>query len=228
MGDKGTGKHTVMKRFCGVPLDAPNEDEMVCASSRTEINHEKRNTKSQTRGSTDYIWRAGLSEPIKVLIYGTKWNRQCRVPSGFFSDVFVVVLALDDEGSYAKLSEWVSRAQSLSENRVRFCLTRTIFVVLGNKMDKADKRVADYDTVKDYLAPHHMEYFEISATTGENLQKALEYIRVKLYEKSRHIENSTDNSDKADVDELLKLSEEQMQKMLEEKQKKKEKKCLLQ
>ena len=163
-----------------------------------------------------------------MLIYGTKWNRQCRVPSGSFSDVFVVVLALDDEGSYAKLSEWVSRAQSLSENRVRFCLTRTIFVVLGNKMDRADKRVADYDTVKDYLAPHHMEYFEISATTGENVQKALEYIRVKLYEKSRPIENSTDNSDKADVDELLKLSDEQLQKMLEEKQKKKEKKCLLQ
>ena len=49
MGDKGTGKHTVMKRFCGVPLDTPNEDEMVCASARTEINHEKKHKVTEVR-----------------------------------------------------------------------------------------------------------------------------------------------------------------------------------
>lgn len=45
-------------------------------------------------------------------------------------------------------------------------------MILGNKADLKDEKIVDEDVVKKYCDHRSMEYFEASAKTAENVNKA--------------------------------------------------------
>ena len=51
-----------------------------------------------------------------------------------------------------------------------------VIIVLGNKIDKEDKRVPHEKVLEDYKEKFGIECFEVSAKTGQGIQESIMYL----------------------------------------------------
>jgi GTPase SAR1 family protein len=85
----------------------------------------------------------------------------------------LVVFDLTDEHSIQATKQWASE---LRQNRGPLCP----IVVVGNKSDLRDQRSSKSGTAKTWAEENSYEYFEASAKTGSNVEKAFVALLKKM------------------------------------------------
>ena len=87
-----------------------------------------------------------------------------------------VVFDLTDKNSFDKAKQWVAE---LHQSRGDQCK----LMLLGNKSDLASIRAVDQNAINEYVQSQHFQYFECSAKSGQNIEKAFTQL-AKLLEES--------------------------------------------
>ena len=58
-----------------------------------------------------------------------------------------------------------------------------IVILVGNKSDKKEDRVIDFETAQSYANEYNIKYFEISVKDGSNFDELFNYASEQMYEK---------------------------------------------
>jgi len=97
---------------------------------------------------------------IKLQIHDTAGQERFRtVTASFYRGAHGILLVFDitDKESFeGKVTEWLREVRNYTPDN-------TPVVLVGNKVDKADKRVVDHDTAKQFADQNKLKYFETSA-----------------------------------------------------------------
>jgi len=125
------------------------------------------------------------------------------------SDACILVYDICDQRSFECLTQWVEQfLQGVGAQTDKPKDSDFIFVVLGNKCDKQDKRQVATEVAKSYCDENGFHFFETSAKSGFQVQEAFEYIAQKGIEKSESQQDfpplggiSIDDRDSDDDDE---------------------------
>ena len=83
------------------------------------------------------------------------------------SDICILVFDVTDRNSFAHLNDWMDSFMILSnieEDKINFP-----FVVVGNKIDFSKRQITKDEATKWCTENGNVEYFEVSAKTGENI-----------------------------------------------------------
>eukprot|EP01084_Bolivina_argentea_P212133 360655_1 len=60
------------------------------------------------------------------------------------------------------------------------------WILIGNKIDLSDQRVVSFEEAKQYAIQKNMIYIEVSAKTGQNINKSFETMVQELYKRKRY------------------------------------------
>lgn len=91
----------------------------------------------------------------------------------------IIVFDLTNKKSFEKIHKWLTSIK-LHTNPKNLAV-----FLLGNKADMWEERVIDYEKAKDIADANNIEYYETSAISGENVNKAFEEISRVAYEKTK-------------------------------------------
>ena len=137
---------------------------------------------------TKFIEKGG--EKIKVTIYDTAGQERFRnIIKHYYKGANGVLLTYDitDKNSFKNLDFWIG---DLKENADNF---DDIFICLiGNKNDKKEEREVSIEEADKYAKEKNLPFFEVSAKTGEGIQKLFNEIIKGAMKKML---NSTENVD---------------------------------
>jgi Ras-related protein Rab-1A len=159
VGNSGVGKSSVLLRYA---------DDMFNETYLTTI-------------GVDFKFKTINIEgkKVKMQIWDTAGQERFRtITSAYYkgADAIVLVYETTSSASFADIDRfWINEVESYAEKDVEQLL-------LGNKSD-ADKKQVDYNQAKEYAEKKGMEFFEVSAKTADNVQKAFSKVAMKLMEK---------------------------------------------
>ena len=85
-----------------------------------------------------------------------------------------MVFDLTDEKTFANLEAWMEDVRLYAQRSVEIML-------VGNKVDLNDERAVDYKEAKAYADKHSFQYFETSAKTKINVDKAFTKLTQTVY-----------------------------------------------
>lgn len=80
-------------------------------------------------------------------------------------DACIILFSLDDKGTYRNVPNWYKEI-------VRVCGTDLPIVIVGNKSDIREHKVS----MPSWHTKKNLQYFPVSAKTGENIHKPLEWL----------------------------------------------------
>ena len=117
---------------------------------------------------------------------------------------FIFVYDITNKESFDKLKGWMKDAKEKIQNDESFKM-----IVVGNKKDCEDKRKIDYQTLKQFGEENNVLYMEVSAKTGEGVDKLfnvfvlelLKYRNIGIYRIDQSEERSYSSLDKSLVSE---------------------------
>lgn len=96
----------------------------------------------------------------------------------------ILVFDLTSKNSFEEMKNiWLEEAYKSCDPDVQF-------VILGNKKDLVDKREVLKEDVDKFIEGKDIIFFETSAKSGENVEKAFFKITEKIYEKQSTLEKS--------------------------------------
>jgi len=79
-------------------------------------------------------------------------------------DACIILFSLDDKGTYRNVPTWYREI-------VRACGSELPIVIVGNKSD-----VREHKVIPTWHTKKNLQYFQVSAKTGENINKPLEWL----------------------------------------------------
>jgi small GTP-binding protein len=106
---------------------------------------------------------------FKYNIWDTAGQEKYRsITQSFFKNTSIAVLFFDltNYQSFRSLSGWL---QDIRKN----CPTTVIIHLVGNKLDLHDKRQVHPSDIDSFIKEHNLPYSEISAHTGESIERIL-------------------------------------------------------
>lgn len=107
---------------------------------------------------------------IELQLWDTAGQELFRsVTRGYYrgSAIAYLVFDLTQHSSFDSLEKWRTDITEVA-------LPNVITVLIGNKSDLAEeRRQVTKEEIEAFAKNHKMEYFEVSAKTGENIEKAL-------------------------------------------------------
>ena len=152
MGNGGSGKSCLIKRFC------------------------------EERFVQKYIATIGVDygvKPVKIDGLDVRVNfwdlsghaEFLDIRNEFYKDAQAILLVFDvsSRDSFENLDFWLTEATKYGAN-----VRETPVVVCANKIDK--KRVISQDEGSDYARARNLQYFEASASTGDNVQEMFNFL----------------------------------------------------
>ena len=152
MGNGGSGKSCLIKRFC------------------------------EERFVQKYIATIGVDygvKPVKVDGLDVRVNfwdlsghpEFLEIRNEFYKDAQAIILVFDVSArdSFENLDFWLTEATKYGAN-----IRDTPVCVCANKIDK--KRVISQDEGSDYARTRNLQYFETSASTGDNVNEMFNYL----------------------------------------------------
>lgn len=80
----------------------------------------------------------------------------------------VLVFDLTSPGSFGEMTRWIQRLRCDHGPRLVY--------LLGNKCDLKEERRVTASTIEDFASKNQMEYFEVSALSGESISSVFEKI----------------------------------------------------
>lgn len=105
---------------------------------------------------------------IKLQIWDTAGQERFRsVTKSYYRGAAAAILVYDITNSmtFEKLPSWINEAKGLSMQDI--CM-----VILGNKSDLASARAVNFIDAASFCQENHLQFFETSAVTGENIEEA--------------------------------------------------------
>ena len=109
---------------------------------------------------------------FKLQIWDTVGQEKYKaVTRNFYSNAMAVIIVFDltNTDSLKNVRNWVRHARSQAGDNI--CR-----LLVGNKSDMTDERVVNKEEIKDLAEELAMEFYEVSAKTGENINEAFIHI----------------------------------------------------
>ncbi|XP_067827640.1 ras-related protein Rab-27A isoform X2 [Heptranchias perlo] len=114
---------------------------------------------------------AGRGQRIHLQLWDTAGQERFRsLTTAFFRDAmgFLLIFDLTNEQSFLNVRNWISQLQMHA-----YCENPDI-VLCGNKCDLEDQRAVKEEEAKELAEKYGLPYFETSAATASNVNKAVE------------------------------------------------------
>lgn len=114
---------------------------------------------------------------VKLNIYDTAGQeRFMSICKNFFqrADGIILVYDITSRESYEYIPNWIEKIKEFNQDLP--------IILFGNKIDDEDNRIVSFEEGKKFADDNNMEFFETSAKSGENVNKAFKYFGSKLIE----------------------------------------------
>ena len=157
VGEAATGKTSLIARFINNTF-TPN------TSATIGIDYRTKKTKYNGNDIKLEIWDTAGQEKYQAL------------PSAFYAraDAIAVVFSLTDNESFQKVEGWI---ESITNYKSPDDVT---VALLGNKKDLVDERVVGDEDINKLKEEKNIEYFGVSAKSGEGVDKVFDYFTEKV------------------------------------------------
>ena len=162
VGDAAVGKSNLVSNYF---------DGQFTSEYESTTGYELRNKKVQIRNTT-----------FRVLIYDTAGRESSiPLPKPFYKNksCALVIYDISNRASFNNVSTWIEKCTNES--------SKTIFVLVGNKSDLADKRQVSIEEGQELAEKYEMKFYETSAKTGENVNEI-------FYDSMEEIANKLDQN----------------------------------
>ena len=160
IGDSGVGKSSLLLRFA---------DDGFTETFISTI-------------GVDFRFRTVRSEKkiVKLQIWDTAGQERFRtITSAYYrgADGIIMVYDVTNQESFDHVNEWLNEVN-------RYASEGTCKLLVGNKSDKVNEKVVDYDTAAAYASELDITFLESSAKSAKNVEEAFmtmasELIRLK-------------------------------------------------
>jgi len=116
---------------------------------------------------------------VNLQIWDTAGQERFRtITTSYYrsADAIMLVFDLCDEKTFSNLEAWMEDVRLYSQKGVEI-------ILIGNKCDLNEERVVEYKDAKGYADKQGFTYFETSAKTKINVDKAITKLTQTVYEK---------------------------------------------
>lgn len=159
IGDSGVGKTNLISRYTVNSFFPDNKATIGVEFGHAIIKH--------ANGSL-----------IKLQIWDTAGQERFRaVTHGYYRGTSGVIIVFD----ITKMAAFLNVAKWLTELR-DFVFEDIPIILIGNKIDLASFREVSTESAITYAKQHKMAFMETSALSGENVQKALNFLVDNIHE----------------------------------------------
>ena len=146
------------------------------------------------------------NKKIKLNIWDTAGQERFRgLAKNYFRGAhgFIFTYDITSKESFSKLKGWIRDAKEKIQDENSFKM-----IIVGNKKDREEQREVDFKTLENFAKEKNVNYYEVSAKTGEGIDKIfndfilelLKYRNIGIYKVDESSERTCSTLDK----ELLK------------------------
>lgn len=122
----------------------------------------------------------GRTHRIHLQLWDTAGQERFRsLTTAFFRDAmgFILMFDLTNETSFTSVRNWLSQLQTHA-----YCEDPDVILV-GHKSDLIDRRVVTPQKAKDFAEKNGCTYFETSAQSGDNIERAMQTLLEKVMQR---------------------------------------------
>ena len=148
VGDSSVGKSNILLRYSKNTFDPSHMTTLGIEFANKKIKYEGINYNIQ-------VWDTAGQESFKSVTRAYYKSSACAF----------IVYDITNEKSFNNIENWIFDCKNLAPSKIQLFL-------IGNKCDLEDKRQIDYETGKNFANLHNMIFFETSALSGFNVNKA--------------------------------------------------------
>ena len=130
---------------------------------------------------------------IRLDIWDTAGQERFRgLAKNYFrgANAFILVYDITNQNSFNKLKGWINDAKEKIQREYKM-------IVVGNKKDCKNERVITYDTLAEFGKKNNVLFLEVSAKTGEDIDKIFINLVEELV-KSKNIGKINDEESEGD------------------------------
>jgi len=157
VGDSGVGKSCLLKSFMGDPFKG-------AFTSTIGVDFEIKPIQIDGKTVNLQIWDTAGQERFRTIT--TSYYRS--------ADAILMVFDLTDERTFTNLDAWMEDVRLYAQRSVEIML-------VGNKVDLNEERAVEYKDAKSYADKNNFQYFETSAKTKINVDKAFTKLTQTVY-----------------------------------------------
>lgn len=160
LGDSGVGKTSFLYQYTDGKFDGKFITTVGIDFREKRVNYRPPGLDAQT----------GRAQRVHLQLWDTAGQERFRsLTTAFFRDAmgFMLFFDLTNEQSFLNVRNWISQLQLHS-----YCENPDI-VLCGNKCDLENLRCIPVERAKDFADKNGLPYFETSAATGQNVEKAV-------------------------------------------------------
>jgi small GTP-binding protein len=108
---------------------------------------------------------------IKLEIWDTAGQERYKSLAPIYyrdADIILFIYDITDEHSFLEAQKWINEIENYNNNYV--------MILIGNKSDLNEKRKISLDDANNYSNEHLINYYEVSALNGNNIEYAFDQI----------------------------------------------------
>ncbi|MXQ95762.1 hypothetical protein E5288_WYG021691 [Bos mutus] len=193
LGDSGVGKTTFLYRY----TDNKFNPKFI---TTVGIDFREKRVAYNTQGPNG---PTGKAFKVHLQLWDTAGQERFRsLTTAFFRDAmgFLLMFDLTSQQSFLNVRNWMSQLQANA-----YCENPDI-VLIGNKADLPDQREVNERQARDLAEKYSIPYFETSAATGQNVEKAVETLldlimkRMEQCVEKTHIPDTVNGSSSGKLD----------------------------
>ncbi|KAM9676899.1 ras-related protein Rab-27B isoform 1-T1 [Dama dama] len=193
LGDSGVGKTTFLYRY----TDNKFNPKFI---TTVGIDFREKRVVYNTQGPNG---STGKAFKVHLQLWDTAGQERFRsLTTAFFRDAmgFLLMFDLTSQQSFLNVRNWMSQLQANA-----YCENPDI-VLIGNKADLPDQREVNERQARDLAEKYGIPYFETSAATGQNVEKAVETLldlimkRMEQCVEKTHIPDTVNGSSSGKLD----------------------------
>ncbi|KFZ60122.1 RB27B protein, partial [Podilymbus podiceps] len=184
LGDSGVGKTTFLYRY----TDNKFNPKFI---TTVGIDFREKRVVYNSRGPNG---SPGKAFKVHLQLWDTAGQERFRsLTTAFFRDAmgFLLMFDLTSQQSFLNVRNWMSQLQANA-----YCENPDI-VLIGNKADLSDQREVNERQAKDLADKYGIPYFETSAATGQNVEKAVDTLLDLIMKRMEQCVDKTQVSDTA-------------------------------
>lgn len=156
IGDSSVGKSSLLLRFC----DNTFQEGTV---NLTSVDFKTKNVTIDGKTIQLQVWDTAGQERFRT------------ITSSFYRGAhgIIVVYDISDQATFNNVKLWMQEIQ-------RYASAGVCKMLVGNKVDLADKRVVEYNTAKEYADGLSIPFSETSSKTGQEVDKVFEKLSLEI------------------------------------------------
>jgi len=156
IGDSSVGKSSLLLRFC----DNTFQEGTV---NLTSVEFKTKNLTIDGKTIQLQVWDTAGQERFRT------------ITSSFYRGAhgIIVVYDISDQATFNNVKLWMQEIQ-------RYASAGVCRMLVGNKVDLADRRVVEYNTAKEYADGLSIPFSETSSKTGQEVDKVFEKLSLEI------------------------------------------------